>query len=191
MSATIVQNKEYKNKQKVKDNFISAIIGFFAFVWIFPILWTLWTSLRPYNDIISYGVFSWPRNLNLDNYFQAFRVMGLTKYFLNTLYVMVPSVILILFLGSLIAFVVSRYSFRFNLTLLLFFTAGNMLPTIATYIPVFWLYIKIGDLFGNRSLLYNNYFGIILIHVAFQVGFATFVLSSYMKTVPKLSLIHI
>ena len=123
MSTTIVQNKDYKNKQKVKDNFISAIIGFFAFVWIFPILWTLWTSLRPYNDIISYGVFSWPRHLNLDNYFQAFRVMGLTKYFLNTLYVMVPSVILILFLGSLIAFVVSRYSFRFNLTLLLFFTS--------------------------------------------------------------------
>jgi len=45
VSATIVQNKDYKNKQKVKDNFISAIIGFFAFVWIFPILWTLWTSL--------------------------------------------------------------------------------------------------------------------------------------------------
>ena len=41
MSATIVQNKAYKNKQKVKDNFISAIIGFFAFVWIFPILWTI------------------------------------------------------------------------------------------------------------------------------------------------------
>ena len=153
MSTTIVQNKEYKNKQKTKDNFISAIIGFFAFVWIFPILWTLWTSLRPYNDIISYGVFSWPRHLNLDNYFQAFRVMGLTKYFLNTLYVMVPSVILILFLGSLIAFVVSRYSFRFNLTLLLFFTAGNMLPTIATYIPVFWLYIKIGAIAVDASCL--------------------------------------
>ena len=129
MSSTIVQNKEYKNKQKVKDNFISAIIGFFAFVWIFPILWTVWTSLRPYNDIISYGVFSWPRHLNLDNYFHAFRVMGLSKYFLNTLYVMVPSVILILFLGSLIAFVVSRYSFRFNLTLLPVSYTHLTLPT--------------------------------------------------------------
>ena len=111
--------------------------------------------------------------------------MGLTHYFLNTLYVTIPAVLLTLFLGSLIAFVVSRYSFRFNLSLLLLFTAGNMLPIVLTYIPVFWLYIKIGDLFGNRSLLYNNYLGITLVHVAFQVGFATFVLSSYMKTVPK------
>jgi ABC-type glycerol-3-phosphate transport system permease component len=61
-------NKRYRDKQKRKDAFISIFIGFFAFVWIFPILWTVWTSLRPYNEIISYGIFSRPRSLNFDNY---------------------------------------------------------------------------------------------------------------------------
>jgi len=182
---TIVHDKKYRDKQKVKDGFISAFIGVFAIIWLFPILWTFWTSLRPYNDVISYGVFSRPRHLNFDNYVNAFQKMRIMRYFLNTFYVTAPAVILTLFLGSLIAFVVSRYSFKFNLSLLLLFTAGNMLPIVLTYIPVFWLYIKVGDLFGNRHLLYNNYLGIILVHVAFQVGFATFVLSSYMKTIPK------
>ena len=182
---TIVHDKKYRDKQKVKDGFISAFIGFFAIIWIFPILWTFWTSLRPYNDVISYGVFSRPRHLSFSNYIHAFQQMRISQYFLNTFYVTAPAVVLTLFLGSLIAFVVSRYSFKFNLSLLLLFTAGNMLPIVLTYIPVFWLYIKVGDLFGNRHLLYNNYLGIILVHVAFQVGFATFVLSSYMKTIPK------
>lgn len=182
---TIVHDKKYRDKQKVKDGFISAFIGFFALLWMLPILWTFWTSLRPYNDVISYGVFSRPRHLDFANYINAFREMRIFRYFLNTLYVTAPAVLLTLFLGSLIAFVVSRYSFKFNLSLLLLFTAGNMLPIVLTYIPVFWLYIKVGDLFGNRHLLYNNYLGIILVHVAFQVGFATFVLSSYMKTIPK------
>ena len=182
---TIVHDKKYRDKQKVKDSFISAFIGFFALLWMLPILWTFWTSLRPYNDVISYGVFSRPRHLDFANYINAFREMRIFRYFLNTLYVTAPAVVLTLFLGSLIAFVVSRYSFKFNLSLLLLFTAGNMLPIVLTYIPVFWLYIKVGDLFGNRHLLYNNYLGIILVHVAFQVGFATFVLSSYMKTIPK------
>ena len=182
---TIVQDKKYRDKQKIKDGFISAFIGFFALVWMLPILWTFWTSLRPYNDVISYGVFSRPHHLDFANYINAFREMRIFRYFLNTLYVTAPAVVLTLFLGSLIAFVVSRYSFRFNLSLLLLFTAGNMLPIVLTYIPVFWLYIKVGDLFGNRHLLYNNYLGIILVNVAFQVGFATFVLSSYMKTIPK------
>jgi multiple sugar transport system permease protein len=182
---TIVHDKKYRDKQKVKDGFISAFIGVFAIIWLFPILWTFWTSLRPYNDVISYGVFSRPRHLNFENYVNAFQKMRIMRYFLNTFYVTAPAVVLTLFLGSLIAFVVSRYSFKFNLSLLLLFTAGNMLPIVLTYIPVFWLYIKVGDLFGNRHLLYNNYLGIILVHVAFQVGFATFVLSSYMKTIPK------
>jgi multiple sugar transport system permease protein len=185
MSTGVVQSEQYRNSQKRKDTIISIFIGFFAFVWIFPILWTVWTSLRPYNDIISYGIFSWPRHLTFDNYINAVREMEIGKYLLNSLIVTVPSVILTLFFGSLVAFVVTRYQYKFNLTLLLLFTAGNMLPIVLTYIPVFWMFIWVGELFGNRNMLYNNYGGLILVHVGFQVGFATFVLSSYMKTIPK------
>ncbi|CAN2216975.1 UgpE ABC-type sugar transport system, permease component [Candidatus Nanopelagicaceae bacterium] len=185
MSSGIVQDAAYKNKQKRKDFFISLFIGIFAIVWIFPILWTVWTSLRPYSEIIRNGIFSWPERLTLDNYVNAIQEMNIGQYLLNSLIVTIPSVILTLFFGSLIAFVVTRYNFKFNLWLLLVFTAGNMLPIVLTYIPVFWLFLWIGDLFGNRNLIYNNYAGLILVHVGFQVGFATFVLSSYMKTIPK------
>lgn len=185
MSSGIVQDAAYKNKQKRKDFFISTFIGLFAIVWIFPILWTVWTSLRPYSEIIQNGIFSWPERLTFDNYINAIDEMNIGTYLLNSLIVTIPSVILTLFFGSLIAFVVTRYNFKFNLWLLLVFTAGNMLPIVLTYIPVFWLFLWIGDLFGNRNLIYNNYAGLILVHVGFQVGFATFVLSSYMKTIPK------
>lgn len=185
MSTGVVQDAKYRNSQKRKDAFITFFIALFAIIWIFPILWTVWTSLRPYNDIISYGIFSWPRHLNFDNYFNAIREMQIGKYLLNSLIVTVPSVLLTLFFGSLVAFVVTRYKYKFNLTLLLLFTAGNMLPIVLTYIPVFWMFIWVGELFGNRNMLYNNYGGLILVHVGFQVGFATFVLSSYMKTIPK------
>ncbi|MEY3920168.1 MAG: hypothetical protein RLZ15_962 [Actinomycetota bacterium] len=101
-----VGDKKYKNSQKRKDAFISTFIGFFAFVWIFPILWTVWTSLRPYQDIIENGVFSWPDTLNLFNYFEAFRLMNIMRYLANSFIVAIPGVILTLFFGSLLAFVV-------------------------------------------------------------------------------------
>jgi multiple sugar transport system permease protein len=47
------------------------------------------------------------------------------------------------------------------------------------------MYLAIGDFFGNRALLYDSILGVVLIHAAFQLGFATFVLSSYLKTIPK------
>src|SRR5260221_6707181 len=40
-------------------------------------------------------------------------------------------------------------------------------------------------IFSDNNLLYDQYIGIILIHVVFQTGFATFVLANYMKTITK------
>ena len=136
-----VGEKKYKNTQKRKDAFISAFIGFFALVWLFPILWTVWTSLRPYQDIIENGVFSKPENINFHNYTEAFRLMNILRYLANSFIVAIPGVFLTLFFGSLLAFVVTRYSFRFNLYMLLLFTAGNLLPVQLVYAPLFKIYI--------------------------------------------------
>ncbi len=183
--STIVVNKEYRDRQKRKDTAISIFIGIFAIAWIFPLVWTLYSSLRPYIDLQVNGVFSVPETLNLANYFNAIRRMNLPLYFTNTAIITIPAVFLTLFLGSLMAFVVSRYSFKANVALLLFFTAGNLLPGQLIFILLFMMYIAIGDAVGARRFLYDSHWGIILIHVAFQMGFATFVLSSYMKTIPK------
>jgi len=184
------QSKEPKRKKKlyaqdIKDRAISIFIGIFAIAWIFPIVWTLWSSLRPYSEIRAGGVFSTPEELGVFNYTEAISRMELPTYFANTAIITIPTVFLTLFLGSLVAFVVTRYSFKLNVALLLLFTAGNMLPPQLVFIPVFKLYLAIGDLVGDRRFLYDNHWGVILIHVAFQMGFATFVLSSYMKTIPK------
>ena len=109
-SAQVAQ-KAYKNKQKRHDAMISTFIGIFAVVWIFPILWTIWTSLRPYQDIIENGVFSFPKHLNLHNYTEAFKLMNILRYLANSFIVALPGVFLTLFFGSLLAFVVTRYSF--------------------------------------------------------------------------------
>lgn len=185
MSLQVVVDKKYRNKQKIKDRYISLFIGVFAIVWIFPILWTLWSSFRPYKEIRARGVFSVPEEVGLFNYSTAISRMELPTYLYNSFIITVPAVFLTLLFGSLIAFVVSRYSFKFNVAMLLLFTAGNLLPGQLVFIPVFKLYLQLGDWVGDRRFLYDSHWGVILIHVAFQMGFATFVLSSYMKTIPK------
>ncbi len=183
--SSIVRDKKRAHAQQIKDRFISVFIGIFALVWLFPIVWTLWSSLRPYSEIRAGGVFSPPQELGLFNYTNAIDRMDLPRYFANTALITIPAVFLILLFGSLIAFVVTRYSFKFNVAMLLLFTAGNLLPAQLVFIPVFKMYLAVGDLVGDRRFLYDSPLGVILIHVAFQMGFATFVLSSYMKTIPK------
>ena len=109
----------------------------------------------------------------------------MTHYFVNTLIIAVPAVLLTLFLSSMVAFYVSRFDFRVNLFLLLVFTAGNLLPQQVIITPLYRLYLLI-DLPGitMSGKLYDSALGLVLIHVAFQSGFCAFVLSNYMRSLP-------
>ncbi len=101
--------------------------------------------------------------------------------------IVVPAVILVLFLASMLAFVLSRYSFKANLLMLMFFTALNLLPPQVIITPLFRMYLALPMIkpISDNGLFYDQYFGIALIHIAFQMGFCAFVLSNYMKTLPR------
>ena len=174
-------------KSKLGSNVAIGILAFMSLAWIFPILWTLYQSLRPYGDVLRKGYVSWPEHLNLHNYWAALVQSQMWKYFINSAEVAIPAVFLTLFLASMVAFVVSRYSFKFNVALLMIFTAGNLLPPQLIFIPIFRLYLHIWvpSWVNENNVLYDTQLGLILIHVAIQVGFATFVLSNYLRTVPK------
>jgi multiple sugar transport system permease protein len=99
----------------------------------------------------------------------------------------VPALLLTLWFSSMVAFVCSRYSWRFNIFLLSVFTAGNLLPQQIIIQPLFQFYnrVPLPEWLSNSGKLNGSVWGLILIHVAFQSGFCTFVLSNYMKLLPK------
>ncbi|MEU6220474.1 carbohydrate ABC transporter permease [Streptomyces sp. NPDC047022] len=156
-----------------------------ALAWLAPLLWAVFSALRPYGETSTKGYVSWPDTLNLDNFTNAFEQSDMTHYFGNTLLIAVPAVLLTLFLSSCVAFYVSRFDFRLNLALLLVFTAGNLLPQQVIITPLYRLYL-LTDLPGITASgkLYDSALGLVLIHVAFQSGFCAFVLSNYMRSLP-------
>jgi multiple sugar transport system permease protein len=157
-----------------------------ALVWLLPLLWAVYTSLRPFSETAERGYVSIGGAYNFDNYTQAWTDAEMLKFFINTLWITIPGVILTLFFASMAGFALSRFSFRFNLFLLMVFTAGNLLPQQVIITPLYrmFLALPLPDFLSPSGVFYDSYFGIITIHVAFQMGFATFVLSNYMKALP-------
>ena len=165
---------------------VYALLIVLSLAWLFPVIWAVLNSFRDYaytsaNGYVSLG--GW----TIENYTEAWSRGSFGKYFLNSLYITVPAVIASLFLASCVGFVLARFSYRFNLTLLGLFTAANLLPPQALLIPVFRIFrsVPVPDFISNSGSLLNSYLGLILVNTAFQTGFCTFVLSNYMKTLPK------
>lgn len=158
-----------------------------AGLWLAPVAWAVFTSFRPYSDTAEHGYVSIPHTLSLSNYRHAWAQGQIPLHFLNSMIVTLPAIALILLFASSVAFVVSRYSFWFNVPLLVFFMAANLLPQQVIITPLYELYLRItlpGWLSNGSGLAYDSFFGLIAINVAFQTGFCTFVLSNYMKTIP-------
>jgi multiple sugar transport system permease protein len=158
-----------------------------AVLWAFPLAWAIYTSLRPYGDTARLGYVSIGGAYNFDNFVRAWDRAELPLHLFDTLVIVVPAMVLVLLFASMIAFAVSRYSFRFNLALLMLFTAGNLLPQQVVIVPLFRLYLALPlpHILNEYELWYDSYFGIMMIHIAFQLGFCTFVLSNYMKQIPR------
>ncbi|MEZ4561462.1 MAG: carbohydrate ABC transporter permease [Thermomicrobiales bacterium] len=164
-----------------------AFVSVTAFIWIVPIAGAIFASLRPYTETVRDGFFSWPQTLTLDNYRGAWDQGDIARKYWNTAVILVPALIFTLFFSSMVAFVCSRYSWRFNIVLLSIFTAGNLLPQQIIIQPLFQFYnrVPLPEWLSNSGKLNGSALGIILIHIAFQSGFCTFVLSNYMKLLPK------
>jgi multiple sugar transport system permease protein len=161
-------------------------LGISALLWIAPVLWTLYTSLRPYSDTAKHGYVSLAHSLSFTNYSTAWSQADMPHYFLNSLIITVPAVIITLLFAAMVAFVVTRLSFRFNIALLILFMAANLLPQQVVLTPLYRLYLRLPlpEFLSESGKFYDSYIGLIAINVAFQVGFCTFVLSNYMRTIP-------
>lgn len=145
-------------------------------LWLVPILTALVTSIRTFNDILYRGFISWPEEVTLGNFRTAWERGGLSHYLPNSFIITLPSLFLTLLFSSLSAYALARFKFKMNRLIFFTFVGGMMLPFQVLMLPVF----KLTDFLG----LYDTYWGLILFHTAFQLGFCTFMLRNYMLTVP-------
>jgi multiple sugar transport system permease protein len=157
------------------------VYWFFATVllllWVSPIIASLLTSVKTLDELNQGHYWTLPDSFRLQNYVEAFTVGKFSTYFLNSVLITIPSVIAVLFLSSLNGYVLAKLRFRWNNKLLLVFLGGMLLPFQILLIPVFYI--------SNQFLhTYDTRLGVVLFHVAFQIGFASFFMRNFIKTIP-------
>ena len=172
-------------KRRGRRGVLYAFLITMSLIWLFPVLWAILSSLRSYDYTSEHGYVSFG-GFTLKNYQNAWTQGQFGLHFKDSLIITVPAVLLTLFLASCVAFVLARYRFRFGLVILGFFAAANLLPQQALLIPLYRAYrsIPLPAWMSDSGTVLDSFWGVILINVAFQMGFCVFVLTNYMRTIP-------
>ena len=147
------------------------------FVWLLPLLAIFMTSIRSAKDINSGNVFGWPSSFDLfANYSGVFIRSNAGQYFLNSIWITLPTVALSISLACLAGYALAIYKFRASVPLFFLFIAGNFVPFQILMVPVRELSVQTG--------LYNTVTGLVLFHAAFQTGFCTLFMRNFIRALP-------
>jgi multiple sugar transport system permease protein len=151
------------------------LIAAFTFA-IFPILWTLLTSLKSNADIVTQQIQYVPLRPTLDNYATLWAQAGFPTMFLNSAIVTVLTVIVCLTIGITGAYSLSRYRFRGRGQILLGYLVIRMFPAVLLLLPIF---------IALRTLrLYDTHVGLAFAYTAFLLPVCIWMLKGFFDGIP-------
>lgn len=153
-----------------------AVLITWSLVVLVPIYTMIINSVKPRREIFQ-TPFGLPSQFTFDGYSSAWLAGRFDLYFRNSFFVTILSLLLILFIGSLAAYALANWRSRFSALLYIYFIAGLMIPIRLGTINLFTIIQQLG--------LINNLFGLVLIYTAMGMPIATFVLTSFIRSVPE------
>jgi raffinose/stachyose/melibiose transport system permease protein len=153
---------------------------FFAILWLIitgaPFVFQIMTTFKSQGEFITNGLFSLPRSINFNNYFNVMRG-GFYAYFFNSIIVLAVSLTLLLFLSAFAAYPLSRMQFKLNKPIFSAIIAAMSIPIHITLIPVFIMTI--------RLKMYDHVYALIGPNVAFNLPISIFILTAFMQGISK------
>lgn len=160
---------------KVVSSASHTILVIWSVVVVLPLLWTVMSSFKTSSEIFA-SPFSLPAVWRFDNYARAWTDSGIGASFLNTVIVVGFSLVLVMLLGSMCAYVLARFNFRGSRAIYIAMLAGLTFPIFLAIVPLFGI-LRSMNLLGTLP-------GLILVFTAFALPFTVFFLFSFFKSLP-------
>jgi len=153
-----------------------AIFAYVVFA-LFPLYWLLKVSVTPNDLLYSEGVRMWPSRASFDHYAFVLEHSDFPKFFMNSVIVSASTAFIVTILASLAGYALSRFIFRGKYWIVVLMLLTQMFPLVMLVAPIFKMLSPLG--------LTNSLGGLIIVYVAFNVPFATFLMQSFFDGIPK------
>jgi len=173
-------------RKRYGETIFSGFSHLFLLVWavmvLYPLLWVVMSSFKDDAQVVKEPLSLIPHALHWDNFARAWGKGHLGSYFFNTIIIVGGGVFLTMLLGSMAAYVLSRYQFPGNRVIYYMFLSGLTLPIYLAAVPLF----KGVDVLGKQVgfLGYNQPIMLILVYVAWSLSFTVFFMHSFFGTLP-------
>ncbi|RJF79618.1 carbohydrate ABC transporter permease [Azospirillum cavernae] len=159
------------------------ILLLFAAYYLLPLVVMLSTSFKSLDEIRTGSLLSLPRDISTDAWIYAWTracigadCRGMAPYFMNSLVIVIPAVIISTLFGALNGYALTKWRFRGANVVFAMILFGSFLPSQVMLLPMAQTLGFLG-LAGSAG-------GLILVHVVYGLAFTTLFFRNYYVSIP-------
>ena len=164
-------------KKKIMGAIKFAILLLIALTQLFPLYWLITFSLKSNTEIFGENVIGLPHVWRWDNYVTALSSSNLIRYFLNSVFYSVVTVVAAGIISSMAAYAISRMIWKLRNLVYGLFMIGIMIPAQAALLPLFQILDRLG--------LKGGYLGLLIPYIAGALPMSIMILVGFYKGIPR------
>ena len=155
----------------------------FALFYLVPLFVMIANSLKPLSEITGGNMMALPKEWTIEPWLKAWSTAqigveptGLKPYFINSIIMVVPAVVISSVIGAINGYVLTKWRFKGDTIIFGLMLFSCFIPFQIVLIPMAMVLGKLG-LSGSVS-------GLILVHVVYGIGFSTLYYRNYYAAFP-------
>ena len=148
-----------------------------AIICIFPILWTLLTSVKLESDIVTRNMIYIPSRFTFQSYIKLWYQSSYPTLVLNSLVVTTLTVLICLATGTVASYAFSRFHFAGRTQIMLAYLVVRMFPAVLMIIPLFIVMRQVG--------LLDSTVGLAVAYTSFLLPLFVWMLKGFFDAAPK------
>jgi arabinogalactan oligomer/maltooligosaccharide transport system permease protein len=164
-------------KFKVLQGCFVAFLTLASLAVLYPIIFVISTAFSPKNSVTQADIIPFKDGFSLKQFQKLFGETDFLLWFKNTLLIAIGVMIVTVLVCALAAYVFSRFKFAFKKSMMM---AMLILQIFPSFVSMQALYV-IADRIGAHDQLW----GLVLIYAAGNVPYNTWLVKSYLDTIPK------
>lgn len=142
----------------------------------FPLYWMIVSSVKSPTELLASPPTLWPQELSFRTYVKLFTETNFTTYFWNSIFVSGATTAIVVLLGCLGGYSLTRYRFPGREKVAKLLLLVYMFPPIILVVPLF--------MFAHRFGLTNSRFGMSLAYISFALPYALWILRAFFQSLP-------
>lgn len=176
-----------KNGPDIGNIVFRVVLYVWALVILFPLFWMVYTSVKVKGEFIA-DRFKLPKDIWLANYQTAIQDStadtSLLRFFGNTFLIVVISLVLMLVMASVTAYVLGKYRFFGKKLFENFYFAAMLVPSVLVLVPLYFQLRQLStDLYGSAFTLTDNIFTISVIYAVQAIPAYVFLLVGFVRKI--------